>query len=235
MRSLVGVFAATTLALCAAPLAAREAAPALTFAGVHSLADAGDPEAISTVGWFYETGRDVVADDLRAATYYRTAAARGDRFGKWRLGVMIDEGKASGTSEQAVALFREAAASKSPGAFASLGAMYARGRGVARDYEAAMRYYQAAARLGSAHGLEGIGVLHANGQGVPRDIKEALAYWMAAAAAGDSEATALLMEHMPPSGGPAAERIYARASQIADLYGIGEASEATVASNDDER
>jgi len=228
MRSLAGVFAATTLALCTAPLAAQEAAPTLTLASVETLANQGDAEAISTVGWFYETGRDVVADNIRAASYYRNAVAKGDRFGKWRLGVMMDEGKTTGTPEQAVALFREAAADKSPGAFASLGKMYAEGRGVERDYQASMRYYQAAARLGSAHGLEGIGVLYANGQGVARSMSEALAHWMAAAAAGDSDATALLMEHMPASDAEANAAIYARASEIADMYGVGDEAQPTV-------
>lgn len=222
MRSLFGVFAATALAFAnPTALAAQDgAAPDLTLAAVQADADRGEPEAISTLGWMYETGHGVSEDDAKAASLYRTAIAKGDGFGQWRLGVMIDEGAAPGTSEQAVALFREAAARKSPGATASLGVMYANGRGVERDYETAMRYYQAAARMGSAHGIEGIGVLYANGQGVARDMKEALAHWMVAASAGDSDAMALLMEHMPGADAPEAAPIYARANAIADAYRI---------------
>lgn len=221
MRSLYGILAATTLALSAAPsLSAQTAEPAFTLANVQTLAAAGEPDAISTLGWMYETGREVAIDDTKAASLYRTAIAKGDAFGKWRMGVMIDEGRASGNVSQAVALFREAAAAKSPGAMASLGMMHATGRGVERDYDAAMRYYQAAARMGSAHGLEGIGVLYANGQGVPRNMPEALAYWMAAAAAGDGDANGLLMRFMPPSSDPAAAPIMDRADEIADAYGI---------------
>jgi len=160
MRSLFGFLAATTLALGAAPsLSAQTAEPQFTLASVQAEAAKGRPDAISTLGWMYETGKGVVGDDLRAASLYRSAMAHGDAFGQWRLGVMIDQGKVAGSPEEALALFRQAAAQKSPGAMASLGVMYAMGRGVERDYEAAMRYYQGAARLGSSHGLEGIGVL----------------------------------------------------------------------------
>lgn len=231
MRSLLGVLAATTLAFGAAPsLSARSPAEAgFTLAVVEAEAAKGQADAISTLGWMYETGKGVAEDDAKAAALYRAAIARGDSFGQWRMGVMIDEGAAQGTSEQAVALFRRAAAQKSAGAMASLGVMSATGRGVERDYEAAMRYYQAAARMGSAHGIEGIGVLYANGQGVARNMDEALAHWMVAAAAGDEDAMKLLMEHMPASGDPKAGPIYDRANAIADAYGVYPADEARTA------
>lgn len=224
MRSLLGVLAATTLAFGATPsLSARtpsQGGTLLPVATIQADAAAGHSDAIATLGWMHETGNGLPADAAKAASYYRTATAKGDAFGQWRLGVMIDEGRIPGSLDKAVALFRRAAAQKSPGAMASLGVMHATGRGVARDFEAAMRYYQAAARMGSAHGLEGIGVLYANGQGVERNMGEALAHWLAAASAGDEDAMALLMEHMPATGTPEASLIYARATIIADAYGI---------------
>lgn len=221
MRSLLGVLAATTLALGAASsLSAQSPEPSFVLAVVQSDAAKGDPEAVSTLGWMYETGKGVVADDAHAASLYRTAIAEGDAFGQWRLGVMIDQGKVAGSSAQAVDLFRQAAAQKSAGAMASLGVMHATGRGVSRDYEAAMRYYQAAAHLGSAHGVEGIGVLYANGQGVARSMDEALAHFLVAAAAGDEDATALLLKYMPASGDARVSAIYDRANMIADTYGV---------------
>lgn len=231
MRSLLGVFAATTLAIGAAPslLAQDVAEPQFTLAFIQSEAAKGQADAISTLGWMYETGKGVAEDAAKAVSLYRTAIAQGDSFGQWRMGVMIDEGAAQGTHEQAVALFRQAAAQKSAGATASLGVMYATGRGVERDYETAMRYYQAAARMGSAHGIEGIGVLYANGQGVERNMGEALAHWLVAAAAGDEDAMKLLMEHMPASSTPEAAPIYERANAIADAYGIYPADDARTA------
>lgn len=230
MRSLLGVLAATSLALTAAPsLSAQEAAPVFSLAIVKAEAEKGHAEAISTLGWMYERGKGVAEDDVKAASLYRAAIAKGDAFGLWRLGVMIDDGSAPGRAEEAVALFREASSKKSAGATASLGVMYATGRGVERDYEAAMRYYQAAARMGSAHAIEGIGVLYANGQGVARDMSEALAYWMVAAAAGDEDAMKLMMEYMPASSAPEAAPIYERANAIADAYGVYSAEDARTA------
>lgn len=233
MRSLLGVFAATTLAFGAASsLSAQTPAsaggePVFTLAAVQAEAARGQADAISTLGWMYETGKGVAApDSTKAVELYRRAVSQGDAFGLWRMGVMIDQGKAAGSSDEAVALFRRAAAQKSPGAMASLGVMYATGRGVERDFESAMRYYQGAARMGSAHGIEGIGVLYANGQGVERNMDEALAHWLVAASAGDEDAMKLLMQYMPASGTPEAAPIYARAETIADAYGItGEAVE----------
>lgn len=235
MRSLLGAFAAATLAFGAAPsLSAQDSAkdraePPLALAVIEAGATKGQADAMSTLGWMYETGKGVAEDDAKAASLYRAAIARGDSFGQWRMGVMIDEGAAPGSAEQAVALFRQAAAQKSAGATASLGVMHATGRGVARDYEAAMRYYQAAARMGSAHGIEGIGVLYANGQGVERNMGEALAHWMVAAAAGDDDAMKLLMENMPASSDAAAGPIYDRANAIADAYGVYPEDEARTA------
>lgn len=232
MRSLLGVFAATSLALGAASsLSAQTSAePAFTLASVQAEAAKGQADAISTLGWMYETGRGVTTDPAKAASLYRTAIAQGDAFGQWRMGVMIDQGAAAGSKQQAIDLFRRAAAQKSPGATASLGVMYATGRGVTRDYETAMRYYQAAARIGSAHGIEGIGVLYANGQGVERNMGEALAHWLVAAAADDSDAMSLLMEYMPSAGTPEAAAIYQRANAIADAYGVYPADQAQTAS-----
>ena len=226
MRSLLGFFAATTLAFAgASSLSAQDTGPGLTLATVQAEAAKGQADAISTLGWMYETGKGVAENDGKAAALYRTAIAQGDAFGQWRMGVMMDDGSAPGSHAQALALFREAAAKKSAGATASLGVMYATGRGVARDYDAAMRYYQAAARMGSAHGIEGIGVLYANGQGVERNMAEALAHWLVAASAGDEDAMKLVMAHMPGSSAPEAAPIYARANAIADTYRIYPADE----------
>lgn len=231
MRSLLGLFAATTLAFGAVPPLSAQASgePVLSLAAVQAEAARGRADAVATLGWMYETGKGVAEDSAKAASLYRSAAAQGDAFGQWRMGVMIDEGRIAGSHAEAVALFREAAAKKSPGALASLGVMYATGRGVERDYEASMRYYQAAARRGSAHGLQGIGVLYANGQGVGRNMNEALAHWLVAAAAGDEEAMKLLMQYMPASSTSGAAPIYARAHTIAEAYGIGMADDARTA------
>ncbi|GMM92005.1 tetratricopeptide repeat protein [Qipengyuania sp. MTN3-11] len=155
-----------------------------------------------------------------AAELFRAGAEKGDAYSQWRLAVMIDEGTAQGTLEEAVALFRKAAGQKSSDAMVGLAVMHATGRGTARDHAAAMRYYQAAARMGNAHGLQGIGVLYANGEGVAQDLDEALAYWLVASAAGDENAQVLLLEHMPQSGNDISDETLVRADRIARNYNV---------------
>ena len=183
-------------------------------------AQAGAPELTGYLGWFHDTGRHVTLDASKAAEIYAAGAELGDAYSQWRLGVMIDEGTAAGTMDQALTLFRKAAGQKHVDALVSLAVMHASGRGVDVDYVAAMRYYQAAALRGNAHGLQGIGIMHANGEGVPADFDEAMAHWIVAAAAGNEAADALLTTYFTPLGDEASIKVLTRADTLARLYGV---------------
>lgn len=189
------------------------------FALIERAAGGGDLDALDYLAWFYDQGRGVARDQVRAARLYREAAERGQRHAQWRLGVMLDGGEGVAVnSEEAVQWFRRAAAQGSPNAHASLGVMYATGRGVARDYAESMRYYRAAARLGNAHGFYGVGVLYARGEGVPADMEEAFAWFAVAGSLGDVDAEAALNSTGLASG--AAERAIARANEIRREMGV---------------
>lgn len=193
---------------------------AQAFAAAEAGADAGDAELTGYLGWFYDNGRFVPRDAARAAELYRAGAEKGDAFSQWRLAVMIDEGTVVGSLEEAVALFRSAAAQRNSDGMVGLAVMHATGRGTERDFEATMRYYQAAARLGNPHGLQGIGVLYANGEGVTRDMDEAVAYWIVASAAGDATSDELLAKFMPQGEAQIADRVVERADRIARSYNL---------------
>ncbi|RYD46386.1 MAG: sel1 repeat family protein [Sphingomonadales bacterium] len=156
MRSLLGVLAATTLALGAAPsLSAQEAAPQFTLATIQAEAAKGQADAISTLGWMYETGKGVSEDNSKAASLYKTAIAQGDSFGQWRMGVMIDEGTAQGSQAQAVALFRQAAARMgSAHGIEGIGVLYANGQGVARNMDEALAHWMVAAAAGDEDAMK---------------------------------------------------------------------------------
>jgi TPR repeat protein len=66
--------------------------------------------------------------------------------------------------------------------------MYDNGRGVARDYAAAMSWYRKAAEQGDAAAQAGLGVMYANGRGVPRDYVSAHMWFALAAVNGDQVA-----------------------------------------------
>ena len=191
------------------------------FALARSGVENGDAELTGYLGWFYDQGQHVSHDPAKAASLYRTAAQLGDAYSQWRLAVMIDEGAASGTMEEAVSLLRKSAGQKNPDALVSLAVMHANGRGVAQqDHVAAMRYYQAAARLGSADGLLGLGIMHANGESVPSDLQEAVAHWLVAATMGNEMADALLTEHADKLTDGQTGHAFAKADMLAQRYGV---------------
>lgn len=62
-----------------------------------------------------------------------------------------------------------------------LGEKYYNGRGVARDYAEAMKWYKQAAEAGNANATYNVGYLYFNGQGVAQDYGEAMKWFKRAA------------------------------------------------------
>lgn len=165
---------------------------AQAFQRLDSASRRGDEDATALLGWFYDTGRHVPRDYARAAELYRRVVD-GNPSVQWRLGVMYDLGQGVAENPQeAVRLFRQAAADGDANANASLAVMYANGRGVRADYGQAMRYYRRAADLGSPAGFLGVGILYHYGLGVSRSPNEAAAWYLAAHAMRDTRARELI-------------------------------------------
>ena len=190
------------------------------FALAQEGAEAGDPRAVEWVGWFYDNGAGVKRDVDEAAAHYRIAAAAGQNYARWRLGVMIDTDEAEGSLEEAVALFQAAADDGFTNAMTSLAVMQATGRGTALDYEASLDNYMRAAQAGNAHGIQGVGVLFANGQGVPRDVDEAMAWFLVAAYVGNEAGDANFNSMTEGRSEAELQGIVARAHEIAEEFGI---------------
>ena len=68
-----------------------------------------------------------------------------------------------------------------------LGFMYTKGRGVALDYQEAMRWFRKAADQGLAMAQGNMGVIYAKGQGVAQDYQEAMRWFRKAADQGLAE------------------------------------------------
>ncbi len=179
-------------------------------------AERGDPVAHAWLGRFYEAGEGVTADARVAAYHYRVAAKEGNNYARWRIGVMIDTGTAEGSLEEAVAMFRAAAAEDYTDAIVSLAVMQATGRGTAQDDVAALASYMRAARMKDSGGVRGVGVMFHLGQTVKQDSQEALAWFLVAAAMGE-QSFYYVAESMPDSDFDAIE---ARAIEIAEELGL---------------
>lgn len=187
------------------------------FEKAQSWANTGNAEAHEWLGYFYEDGVGVNANLPKAIYHYRAAiASSGQSYAEWRIGVLIDQGKAEGTLEEAVRLFKLSADQGQTEAMVSLGVMHATGRGTPQDFAACLEIYMIAARAGESHGVRGVGVLFHVGQGVEQNTSEAAAWFAASAAQGNEEAASdftLLTEGMSKSE---IEAIARRANEIAD-------------------
>lgn len=157
------------------------------FARASELAATGDPNAHDWLGWMYERGNGVEVDLPLAIYHYRIAAASQENHASWRLGVLIDQGQAEGTLEDAVALFQSGAANDYTNAIVSLAVMQATGRGTPQDFPAALENYMRAAALGDGGGLRGVGIMMYLGQGLEPNKEEAAAWFLVSAARGNPE------------------------------------------------
>ncbi|MEO0462772.1 MAG: tetratricopeptide repeat protein [Pseudomonadota bacterium] len=183
-------------------------------------AAAGDAVSAEWLGRFYEDGVGVVQDYAQAAVYFRSAAESGRNLARWRVGVLIDEGKIEGTLQDAVALFQAGADDGYLDCIVSLAVMQATGRGTPVDYEASMTNYMRAAQAGSEHGIQGVGILHALGQGVPRDMVEAMAWFSVAGFQGSEPGRANAARVLESLDDAQMKTAAARAEAIMDELGI---------------
>ena len=70
----------------------------------------------------------------------------------------------------------------------NLGKMYRNGKGVARDYAEAVKWWCLAAEAGNADAQNKLGVMYHDGEGVEQDYAEALKWFRLAADAGNASA-----------------------------------------------
>jgi formylglycine-generating enzyme required for sulfatase activity len=84
--------------------------------------------------------------------------------------------------------FQPLAEDGDPSSQYNIALMYAKGRGVPKDYKQALDWYSKAAEQGHVHAQHNLGFLYASGQGVSQDYIRAYAWWSLAALQGDEEA-----------------------------------------------
>jgi uncharacterized protein len=86
----------------------------------------------------------------------------------------------------ALRLFRPLAEHGNPFAQFSLGVMYRKGQGVARDLRGAANWYRVAAEQGDALAQFSLGLMYYGGEGVTQDHREAVKWFRLAAEQGDA-------------------------------------------------
>src|SRR5712664_3995368 len=116
----------------------------------RSLADQGNADAQSHLGFMYQNGHGVPQDDAAAASWYRKAADQGNASAQVNLGFFYDEGRGGLQKDdrEATRLYKLAAVQGNANAQVNLGLMYAAGWGVQQDYVAARMWFDLAAAGG---------------------------------------------------------------------------------------
>ena len=115
------------------------------------LAEQGDANAQSNLGWMYDNGFGVLEDDIEAVKWYRLAAEQGEASAQFYLGWMYAYGLGVlEDDKKAVKWYRLAAEQGEASAQFYLGVAYAVGEGVLKDDEDAAKWFRLAAEQGDA-------------------------------------------------------------------------------------
>jgi TPR repeat protein len=141
----------------------------------------GNHDAEEALGMMYLQGRGVTADQKKALALLKKAADAGRPAAMAQLASLyLDEGDQG----DAVAMLTRAAKGGDPRAQYKLAELYAAGDGVAKDEQAATRWFGESARLFNIDGQVQYAIRLFNGVGTAKDEKAAAQWFQRAAEAG---------------------------------------------------
>ena len=161
-------------------------AKALDVADLQALedkAEAGDPEAETTLALAYHAGVLLKRNDADALRLLHKAADQGFMGAQESLGIFSETGIGMEQASPAEALewYKKAVRQGSLDAATNIGLMYAEGRGVPKNPAEAVTWLRQAAEGGDAAAQYNLALIYRRGDGIPEDDKESVR-WLTAAA-----------------------------------------------------
>ncbi len=152
-------------------------------------ADSGEARAQCVLGLFYEAGRGVEKDFVKAFEWYRRSAEQGDARAQRHLGVMYSGGRGVENDDvQAVMWWRRSAEQGDAPAQRYLGWSYETGRGVEKDFVKAVEWYRRSAEQGDAWGQSYLAEMYEYGCGMEKNDVQAFLWYRRSALQGNAEA-----------------------------------------------
>jgi hypothetical protein len=131
---------------------------------VKMAADAGDPDAMVSLGFYFATGHGVLKNGERAFELFSRAAATGNADALSDMGSMYSNGLfVKQDSAKALDYYEKSIEAGNSFALNQIGIMYFNGKGVERNYDAAAEYFQQAADLGDGYAFKFLAILHERG------------------------------------------------------------------------
>ena len=139
-----------------------------------------------TKGGMEGVGFGIQRDTARSLELARQSSENGSMYGQCALGDLLadGEGGVAQDCDQALVLYKLAAAQNFDGAQCNLGCLYSMGIGVYQSYAEGQRWYQLAATQGHPRGLFEVASGHEHGWGVRADKVKAIRLYRQAQAAG---------------------------------------------------
>jgi len=132
---------------------------------------------------------DQKGDFATAMRLYQSAAAGGNAYGMYSVGLMYFDGKGVPRSYvNAMKWYKQGAEKGYPQAQHAMGSMYEQGQGVKRDMAEAAKWYNMSANQGYTMSQNSLGILYTTGDGaVPPNLVQAY-FWFTLAGKEDASA-----------------------------------------------
>jgi TPR repeat protein len=156
-------------------------------------AEQGYASAQNSLGYAYEQGQGVPANNRKAVYWYEQAAQQGHAQAQNNLGTLYFNGKGvEADRQQALIWYRKAARQGNATAQQNIGVMYSRGYGVKKDEETAFDWFLKAATRENSHAQYSVGMSYFYGTGVDPDRNQAKRWFEKAASNGNYQASEAL-------------------------------------------
>jgi uncharacterized protein len=140
------------------------------FRLMKPLADKGNANAQTNLGFMYFSGQGIPKNYAEAVKWYRRSAEQGHATAQFNLGLMYANGQGVPQDyAEAMKWYQKAAQQGYADAQSNIGFMYDHGRGVPQDYAEAVKWYRRAAEQGYATAQFNLGVMYKAGKGVPQN------------------------------------------------------------------
>jgi len=139
------------------------------------LADSGNPDAMTSLGFMYQNGQGIEKNDTHAFNLYIKAAESEQPYALFNLGLLYASGQ-GGVEEnhfKAFDYFQRSAIAGVELAQYETALRFERGLGCVQDFKQAAYWYEEAAKRGHAEAFNNLGVLYKDGSGVEQNYHRA--------------------------------------------------------------
>jgi len=135
------------------------------------LADAGDSDAQTSLGFMYQNAQGCQKDEAKAVEFYTKAAEAKQPYALFNLAILYMNGLCGLKHDQfkAFELHLEAATREVPPAMYEVALMLERGIGCEQNFSEAAFWYEEGAKRGHLESFNNLGALYKEGHGVVQD------------------------------------------------------------------